>query len=72
MVDRAVNHLETTRPPQLIRRNGAHIEHLPLLDTAADSSGIVCNDVCHLICHVRRYILVFVFCVYFVYVLRKL
>ena len=67
MVDRAVNHLETTRPTQLIRRNGAHIEHLLLLDTAADSSRIVCNGVCHSFCHVRASILICIFCVYFVY-----
>lgn len=28
MVDRAVDHLETVRLPQVIRRSGAHIEHL--------------------------------------------
>ena len=28
MVDRAVDHLQTVRLPQVIRRGGAHIEHL--------------------------------------------
>ena len=67
MVDRAVNHLQTTPFPQLIRRNGAHVEHLIWLCTVAGGSEMTVNGMRCSFWHCINCISVCIFCAFFVY-----